>query len=106
MTRLPFILVFAVIATGMFVIKNRVVSLEGDLERVNARIKSDQEALLVLNAEWSHLNDPSRIRALSARHAGMKPLSGNRVITVSAIAFKKTSERESGIIRVSFAAQE
>ena len=53
MARFVLILMFAVMATGMFVIKNRVVGLENELESVNAQIRSDQKAIHVLKAEWT-----------------------------------------------------
>ena len=105
MARFTLIVIFAAMATGMFVIKNKVIALENDLDRINARIKDDQKALHVLKAEWSYLNDPARIRALSERHARMKPLRGAQIISFSAIPFKSVkSGLNENIIRVSFAA--
>lgn len=105
MARFTLIVIFAVMVTGMFVIKNRVITLENDLDRINARIKDDQKALHVLKAEWSYLNDPARIRVLSERHARMKPLRGEQIISFSAIPFKSAkSDLSENIIRVSFAA--
>ncbi len=95
-------------ATGMFAIKNHVINLEGELSRINTQIKSDQRALHVLNAEWTYLNDPSRIRDLSVRHAGMKPIRAERIISFSAIPFRDapaavpSATRENGFIRVSY----
>ena len=90
-------------ATGMFVIKNEVISLENNLQEINAQIKEDQESLHVLKAEWSYLNDPSRIRALSKRHANMKPLSSEQIISFSSIPLKSDPQGKNQIIRVSFA---
>ena len=42
----------------MFVLKNQVQSLEGELNRINLSIQSDVKAIHVLKAEWSHLNTP------------------------------------------------
>lgn len=111
MTRLSLIFLFAAMATGMFVIKNRVIVLENELETINARIQSDQKALHVLKAEWTHLNDPSRIRELSTRHAKMKPVKGEQIISFSAIPFKsdtfdtptRKATAPAGIIQVSYA---
>ncbi|MGN0905313.1 MAG: hypothetical protein ACI4PW_09175 [Alphaproteobacteria bacterium] len=103
MARFSLILLFAFMATGMFIIKNRVIDLESDLERINAQIREDQKALHVLKAEWTYLNDPARIRTLSSRHANMKPLRGEQIISFSAIPFKNQDKAEAGLIRVSYA---
>ena len=38
MARFVLIALFAAMATGMFVIKNKVIALENDLEQINAKI--------------------------------------------------------------------
>lgn len=104
MARLALIVIFAAMATGMFVIKNEVIALENHLEQINSRIKEDQKALHVLKAEWTYLNDPARIRSLSLRHARMKPLRAEQIISFSAIPFKASPVGNENVIRVSFAA--
>ena len=104
MARFALIALFAVMATGMFVIKNKVISLENELERINAQIRDDQNALHVLKAEWTYLNDPARIRNLSENHVHMKPLRGEQIISFSAIPFKANRSGKENIIRVSYAA--
>ncbi|HBO59391.1 MAG TPA: hypothetical protein DD624_05730 [Alphaproteobacteria bacterium] len=102
MSRFVLIMMFAAMATGMFVIKNRVIGLENELSAVNTQIRADQKAIHVLKAEWTYLNDPQRIRALSERHAAMKPITGERIISFAAIPFKN-KQAETGLIRVSYA---
>ena len=103
MARFVLIALFAAMATGMFVIKNRVIALENDLERINAKIREDQNALHVLKAEWTYLNDPARIRNLSENHIHMKPLRGEQIISFSAIPFKTDRTGKENILRVSYA---
>lgn len=103
MARFALIALFAAMATGMFVIKNKVIALENELERINAQIRDDQNALHVLKAEWTYLNDPKRIRDLSERHVHMKPLRGEQIISFSAIPFKTDRGGKENIIRVSYA---
>lgn len=56
-----------VIATGytLFHITFQVEELETELRRLNAEIREEQEAVHVLKAEWSYLNSPQRIEALT-----------------------------------------
>ena len=103
MARFALIFMFALMATGMFVIKNKVIALENDLERINAKIREDQNALHVLKAEWTYLNDPARIRNLSEKHVHMKPLRGEQIISFSAIPLKTDRTGKENIIRVSYA---
>ena len=103
MARFALIALFAVMATGMFVIKNKVISLENELERINTQIRDDQNALHVLKAEWTYLNDPARIRNLSENHVHMKPLRGEQIISFSSIPFKTNRIGDENIIRVSYA---
>lgn len=102
MTRFVLIVMFAAMATGMFVIKNRVAGLERELDSINAQIEADQGVLQVLKAEWSFLNTPDRIRKLSERHARMKPIAAGQIKGFAAIPFKD-GIRETGLIRVSYA---
>lgn len=48
----------------MFVMKNQVQNLENELASINRNIEEDVKTIHILKAEWSHLNNPSRLRAL------------------------------------------
>lgn len=102
MARFVLIVLFSAIATGMFLIKNEVTSLENELENINAKIREDQNALHVLKAEWTYLNDPARIRHLSERHVHMKPVRGEQIISFSSIPFKNGAAAKGNILRVSY----
>jgi ATP-dependent Clp protease ATP-binding subunit ClpB len=85
--------------------RERLEILEKELAEVNAQIVTDQKELHVLKAEWTHLNDPNRIRQLGERYAHLKPVRAEQIISFSAIPFKSASSpavSESGIIRVSY----
>lgn len=61
----------AAVVVGLFVVKQRVQVLEENLQTLNAGIISDQNAIQVLEAEWSFLNQPARLEELSRRLLGM-----------------------------------
>ncbi len=65
--------VAVVLAVTVFQIKYAVQELEGELVQVNAQIVQDQEAIHVLRAEWSYLNQPERIAGLAERYLGLDP---------------------------------
>jgi hypothetical protein len=55
----------AAVVAAMFHISFEVEKLEARLHDVNRQIVREQEAIHVLQAEWSYLNRPQRLEALS-----------------------------------------
>ena len=43
--------------------------------KLRAEIRSEQERIAALQAQWSQLTAPARIQDLATRHLGMKPLA-------------------------------
>jgi len=64
----------------LFQIKQEVRSLEDEIAAAQRDILRNQEAVHVLEAEWSYLNSPARIAALAERHLGLAPIPAERVI--------------------------
>jgi hypothetical protein len=52
----------------LFQVKFEVQALEKQLKGLNAHIYANQQAIHVLKAEWSHLNDPNRLAELNGRY--------------------------------------
>lgn len=79
-------LTFAVTAgVGLFQVKYEVQALEEELTRLHRQILRDQEAIHVLHAEWSYLNEPRRLAELARRHLGMEPVSADRLSSFDAL---------------------
>jgi cell division protein FtsL len=87
----------SVTALILFQIKQEVRGLEQEIARTQRQIVNDQEAVHVLEAEWSYLNSPSRIGALAERHLGMAPIPAERVIGFDDLPLPGTPEGEDGI---------
>lgn len=91
-------LVWAVLAiavgVGLFMLKYEVQGLEDELARLNREIRSDRAAVHVLQAEWSYMNDPARLRDLASRHLGMAPLAPDQVSTVAQLPLRPAPEPE------------
>ncbi len=83
-------LFFACIAVGvgiaLFQVKYQVVSLEQEYTQTLARIKEAQEAIHVLKAEWTHLNDPKRLQALAQKHLNIGPIRSSQFISMKVLA--------------------
>jgi len=66
---------------ALFMVKYQVQDLEDQLTTIDREIVAERQALHVLRAEWSHLNEPNRLRKLAVRHLGMVPLSSQQFLT-------------------------
>jgi len=64
----------------LFQIKQEVRGLEDEIAATQREILRDQEAVHVLEAEWSYLNSPARIAALAERHLDLAPIPAERVV--------------------------
>lgn len=73
------------VGVGLFFIKHEVKEQEARLSELNAEIQRGQEAIHVLKAEWSYLNDPTRLRQLSERFLGMKVMGPSQIATLNSL---------------------
>ncbi|WP_185961383.1 hypothetical protein [Telmatospirillum sp. J64-1] len=73
-----------VLGVGLFMLKYEVQEQEDHLARLNRDIRAHQESIHVLRAEWAFLNDPARLRELSQRHLGLKPLGPTHMLAAVA----------------------
>ena len=76
---------------GMFVMKNQVQNLEKELASINHDIREDVKTIHILQAEWSHLNNPSRLRTLATKHISLNQLKAEQIINYSALPFNYES---------------
>ena len=82
------ILLAATVGFGLFHVKYKVQTLEDDLKRLNAETTKEQEQLHVLRAEWSYLNQPSRLQELSTRYLPLAPLEVGQIGAINLIPFR------------------
>ncbi|MBM3564706.1 MAG: hypothetical protein FJX42_01160 [Alphaproteobacteria bacterium] len=80
-----FVVLAGVLSFGLYVIKHGVIDLESRLTQINREIARDQKAIHVLKAEWSFLNEPSRLEDMARRHLGMAPSGGGQFGTLIAL---------------------
>ena len=71
-----------VMMVALFYLEHEVTTLEEELESLNKTIVSDQEAIHVLRAEWSHLNDTDRLRELAGKYLALEPVRPAQIIAV------------------------
>lgn len=77
---LGFLLLAGALCLGVFSVKHQVIALEGRWNEINRDLARDQQAIHVLRAEWSYLNDPQRLRHLAEIYLEMSPMAGNQIV--------------------------
>lgn len=87
----------SVTALILFQIKQEVRSLEQEIAQTQQQILQDQEAVHILEAEWSFLNSPARLSALAQRHLDMAPIPAERVIGFADLPLPGAPEDEDGV---------
>ena len=73
------ILLTSVMGVALFYLKHEVTNLEDELNQLNHSIITEREAVHVLRAEWSHLNDMARLKDLSIRYLELGPTDPNQI---------------------------
>ena len=82
-TTLGWILGAAFLSSAIYVIKHEVRSLESKLKDTNAAIARNGDVMHVLTAEWTLLNQPTRIARLGHDLLQLQPLNGAQVLRMS-----------------------
>jgi hypothetical protein len=72
-----------VAACGLYVMKDRVNRLEGELWRQQALVAAEQSRLHRLRAEWAMLEQPGRIARLAAAHLELRPARPTQIMTIA-----------------------
>ena len=78
-TTMLFVLLAGALSLALFSVKYQVQDLEDELVDLNQSIAKERQAIHVLKAEWSHLNNPERLGKLAERHLGMTPVDPSQM---------------------------
>jgi len=85
------ILIAGALSVALFSLKYQVRDLEGEIKDLNRAMAREQQAIHVLRAEWSHLNDLQRLRELAERYLGLGPIGGAQLSTLPALPLRPDS---------------
>lgn len=77
-----FVTIAGLLSFALFSVKYQVADLEGQLNDINRSIARDHQAIHVLKAEWSFLNDPQRLRDLVRKYLTLVPVEGAQIETI------------------------
>jgi hypothetical protein len=73
------------LCAGLFLVKQQVRALEARLAQLNESILDDQQAIHVLRAEWSYLNQPARLDDLGRRLLHLEPRDGTGIASIETL---------------------
>jgi hypothetical protein len=67
------------IGVGLYQVELGVLAKESELRQINHQIDANREATHVLEAEWSYLNDPTRLADLARRYTDLSPATPTQI---------------------------
>ena len=91
------ILVFmmVVVITVVFWFKSKVQTSEVELHKLDLEIKRAVDSLAVLNAEWSYLNQPERLKERNQNELGLRRKTAAEIYPLEAIPMLLQSRADS-----------
>ena len=81
-------LVLAVLAFAVFQVEHRVHGLRNEYESINKQLVSDREAIHVLKAEWTYLNQPKRLKEMAAKYTDLSRIDAHQVRDIGDIPLR------------------
>ena len=93
---LVWLLMAVAAGAGLFLMKYEMRALEGQLAGLNREILHNQEALHVLRAEWSYLNQPVRLETLGRRLLRLEPIRPEQAGRISEIPLRVGNDSVAG----------
>jgi hypothetical protein len=79
------LIVMSAIGWGVYQLKYQVQGLEAQLARTNREIVAEQDAIHVLKAEWSYLNQPRQISEMARKFHEVAPIGPRQMVTLTMI---------------------
>ncbi len=91
---LNFILVVTLLVSGfiLYSLEHTTRGLEREIARRERSIDEEIENTRLLNAEWSSLTRPDRLRALAERHLGLSTLKAKQIVKLDQIGASVPAE--------------
>ena len=81
-------LIATCLGVALFLVKHEVQQREEQLASLHRQILASQEAIHVLEAEWSYLNRPDRLESLVRRHLNLVPLDTRHLGSVEMLPMR------------------
>ncbi len=78
----------AAVSVGLYALSYEVQRLEGILADTNTALLKERELVQVLDAEWSYLNQPERLRLLAARHLDLVAVDPHQIAALQELPMR------------------
>ena len=88
----------AAISLGLYQLKYEVIRLEDTRAGHERAIIAEHEAVRVLRAEWSYLNRPERLEALSRRHLDLVPVAVRQIGALDDLPLRAATATAGGFL--------
>lgn len=79
---------------------HRVKVQQKELETLKASISREGEAIRVLKAEWTYLNQPDRLQQLARRHLALSPTGPGQIVILASLPLKTQAPSAPAVPRV------
>jgi cell division protein FtsL len=86
------LLLVITVGYAMFQVKYEVMQQEDALARINREIADTRDQIRVLDAEWSYLSQPNRLKRLASRYLDLSPINAAQIVELSAIPERPTAQ--------------
>lgn len=73
---------------GLYNGVHRVKAQEQALVKLKSQLAQEAEAVRVLKAEWSYLNQPERLQALARRHLALAPTGASQITVLASLPLR------------------
>ena len=81
-------------AMSMFFVKYTTIGKERELQAIADDIYRNKDEIHVLTAEWAHLTNPDRLRALVNQYTHLETIKPSQIVTISEIELRSSSEKK------------
>ena len=76
------------VSFGLYNGVNAAKTHERELQTLTAEIAQEGEAIRVLRAEWSYLNQPERLQALARKYLALAPTGPNQIVVLASLPLR------------------
>ena len=70
---------------------SRVQGQERELAGLKSAVVTEREAMRVLKAEWSYLNQPERLQTLAREHLPLAPTGASQIVVLASLPLRASS---------------
>lgn len=92
-TLVAFVLLI-VLGCGVYNVANRYEKSEKKLNAVNSKIAGEEEAIRVLQAEWTFLTSPDRLERISQEFLQLQAIDGSQYVMLASVPMRATMENQ------------